>query len=84
MSVDLVLQQLLHGLLLSDVQGCFTFAVHASHIRALADQIPARKARGKKKTSHTVQETVAFPDDVFQLCVCVCVTRIKNHATCSI
>lgn len=66
LSVDLVLQQLLHGLLLSYVQGCFTFAVHASHISALADQIPAIKAKGKKKkTSHTIQEIVAFPDDVF-------------------
>lgn len=66
LSVDLVLQQLLHGLLFSDVQRCFTFAVHASHVSALADQIPAIKARGgKKKTLHTIQEIFAFPDDVF-------------------
>lgn len=43
LSVDLILQQLLHCLLFSYVQGCFTFTVHASNIGALADQIPATK-----------------------------------------
>lgn len=43
MSVDLILQQLLHRLLFSYVQRCFAFAVHASYIGALADQIPATK-----------------------------------------
>lgn len=41
MSVDLVLQELLHRLLFGDVQGRLAFAVHNSYVGALADEIPA-------------------------------------------
>lgn len=37
LSVDLILQQLLHCLLFSDVQRCLTFTVHPSYIGPLAD-----------------------------------------------
>lgn len=40
LSVDFVLQQLHHGLLLGDVQWRLAFAVHHAHVGALADQIP--------------------------------------------
>lgn len=65
LSVDLILQQLLHGLLFRYVQRCFTFTVHASYICTLADQIPAIKAREKKKRFHMIQKISAFPGDVF-------------------
>lgn len=58
LSVDLVLQQLLHRLLFSYVQRCFTFTVHASYIGALADQVPAIKANGKKKKNSHDSEDV--------------------------
>lgn len=41
LSVDLVLQELLHRLLFGDVQGRLAFAVHNSYVGALADEIPA-------------------------------------------
>lgn len=42
LSVDLILQELLHGLLLSDVQWCLPLTVHHPHAGSLANQIPAQ------------------------------------------
>lgn len=44
LSVDLILQELLHCLLFSDVQRCLPFTVHDSYIGTLADEIPATTA----------------------------------------
>ena len=41
LSVDLILQELLHCLLFSNVQRRLTFTVHNSYIGTLADEIPA-------------------------------------------
>lgn len=52
MSVDFVLQQLFHGLLLGDVQRRLAFAVHHADVGALADEIPGvggGEGRGEKK-----------------------------------
>lgn len=49
LSVDFILQQLLHGLLLGDVQRRLAFAVHHAHVGALADEIPGVGGGGEKK-----------------------------------
>lgn len=44
LSVDLILQELLHCLFFSNVQRCLTFTVHDSYIGTLADKIPVTTA----------------------------------------
>lgn len=78
--VDLVLQKLLHGFLLCDIQWCFSFTVYNTDLAALTDKIPAKTWQEVYKVNwcdnNNHSKSVNLSDDC--LCEFCCKAEIMN------